>query len=139
MPHLVILYSPSLDQHIDMGALCQDLAATMVAQRLSAPDKNTSEPVFPIGGVRVLAYAASHSAVADGRENIAFAYFNLRMAKGRSPQTQRQVGDALVACARQYFDSVLAEHPVGLTLQIDEGDEVFDGKFGNLHALFSKG
>jgi 5-carboxymethyl-2-hydroxymuconate isomerase len=139
MPHLVILYSPSLDKHVDMGALCQDLAATMVAQRIPAPDKNAGDPVFPVAGVRVFAHAASHNAVADGRENIAFAYFNLRMAKGRSSQTQQQVGEALVACARQYFDSVLAEHSVGLTLQIDEGHEVFDGKFGNLHALFSKG
>ena len=27
--------------------------------------------------------------------------------------------------------------PLGLTLQIDEGPEVFDAKFGNLHALFN--
>jgi hypothetical protein len=27
---------------------------------------------------------------------------------------------------------------VGLTLQIDEGHEVFDAKLGNLHALFAK-
>jgi 5-carboxymethyl-2-hydroxymuconate isomerase len=33
---------------------------------------------------------------------------------------------------------VLASHHLGLTLQIDEGPEVFDAKFGNLHPLFKK-
>jgi 5-carboxymethyl-2-hydroxymuconate isomerase len=33
---------------------------------------------------------------------------------------------------------VLARRPVGLTLQVDEGHEVFDAKFGNLHPLFNK-
>jgi 5-carboxymethyl-2-hydroxymuconate isomerase len=33
---------------------------------------------------------------------------------------------------------VLAQRPIGLTLQIDEGAEVFDAKFGNLHPLFAK-
>jgi 5-carboxymethyl-2-hydroxymuconate isomerase len=33
---------------------------------------------------------------------------------------------------------VLARRSVGLTLQVDEGPEVFDAKFGNLHSLFAK-
>jgi 5-carboxymethyl-2-hydroxymuconate isomerase len=40
--------------------------------------------------------------------------------------------------ARTHFAPLLAQRPVGMTLQIDEGPEVFDAKFGNVHALFVK-
>jgi 5-carboxymethyl-2-hydroxymuconate isomerase len=142
MPHLVILYTPQLDRETDMSALCRKLADTMIAVQDEA-----GKPVFPTGGVRVLAYPAAHSAVADGgaaavaaggSADLAFAYFNLRMGRGRSASVQQRAGEALVAAAREHLAPVLASRHIGLTLQIDEGPEVFDGKFGNLHPLFSK-
>lgn len=133
MPHLVILYTPQLDAETDMTALCRTLADTMGAARDEA-----GKPVFPIGGVRVLAYPAAHHAVADGSGDHAFCYFQLRMARGRSAATQRAVGQALAHAAKAHLAPVLARRPVGLTLQVDEGAEVFDARFGNLHALFTK-
>ena len=75
--------------------------------------------------------------LADGSGDHAFCWFNLRVARGRSAATHKACGDALVAAAREHFAPVLARRAVGLTLQIDEGPEVFDGKFGNLHAHFA--
>jgi 5-carboxymethyl-2-hydroxymuconate isomerase len=132
MPHLVILYTPNIEAQTDMGALCRSLAETM----LSVRDEGGAQ-VFPTGGVRVLAYPAAHSAVADGQGNHAFAYFNLRMGRGRSQAVKKSAGDALTAVARAHFAPLLAQRPVGLTLQIDEGGEVFDARFGNLHPLFA--
>jgi 5-carboxymethyl-2-hydroxymuconate isomerase len=132
MPHLVILYTRQLDAECDMDALCRRLADTMLVQR-----DEQGGPVFPTGGVRVLAYPAAHHAVADGSGDHAFAYFNLRMGRGRSEAVKRSAGEALVAAARAFLAPVLARRAVGLTLQVDEGPEVFDGKFGNLHALFA--
>lgn len=134
MPHLVILYSGNLEPDTDMPALCRKLANTMLAVR-----DEQGKVVFPVGGVRVLAYPAAHHAVADGSgSDLAFCYFNLRMARGRSAATHKTCGDALVATARDHLAPVLAHRPVGLTLQIDEGSEVYDGKFGNLHAHFAQ-
>jgi 5-carboxymethyl-2-hydroxymuconate isomerase len=133
MPHLVILYTPQLDRETDMTALCRKLADTMLALR-----DEQGAPVFPIGGTRVLAYPAAHHATTDGSGDHAFCWFNLRMAKGRSADVHRRCGEALVEAARNHLAPVLASRPVGLTLQVDEGPEVFDGKFGNLHALFAK-
>ncbi len=132
MPHLVILYTAQLDGQTDMSVLCRKLADTMLALRDEA-----GSAVFPVAGVRVLAYPAAHHAVADGSGNPAFAYFNLRMARGRSDDVKRRAGETLVATAREHLAPVLAQRPIGLTLQVDEGPEVFDGKFGNLHALFA--
>lgn len=133
MPHLVILYTPQLDAETDMSALCRTLADTMGAAR-----DDTGKPVFPTAGIRVLAYPAAHHAVADGSGDHAFCYFQLRMARGRSAAVQQAVGQALADAAKAHLAPVLARRPVGLTLQVDEGPEVFDAKFGNLHALFNK-
>jgi 5-carboxymethyl-2-hydroxymuconate isomerase len=156
MPHLVILYTPNLDRPptegglrmraaggIDMTALCRALADVMLAQRDEA-----GAPVFPPGGTRVLAYPAAHFAVSDGGAagraaggsgEYAFVYLNLRMARGRSAAVQQACGRALETCVKQHFASLLARGHVGITLQIDEGHEVFDAKNSSLHPLFAAG
>lgn len=133
MPHLVILYTAHLDRDTDMSALCRTLADTMLSVRDEA-DKQ----VFPTGGVRVLAYPAAHSAVADGKGDYGFVYLNLRMAAGRSAAVKQRAGDALTAATGAHFAELLARSPLGITLQIDEGAEVYNGKHSTLHPLFNK-
>jgi 5-carboxymethyl-2-hydroxymuconate isomerase len=147
MPHLVILYTPNLDDPaakasgIDMTPLCRALADVMLAQRDEA-----GAPLFPPGGTRVLAYPAAHFAVSDGGAagraaggsgEYAFVYLNLRMARGRSAAVQQACGRALEACVQQHFAPLLARGHIGITLQIDEGHEVFDAKNSSLHPLFA--
>ena len=133
MPHVVVLYTPNLERDSDFGALCRSLADAM----LGVADED-GRAVFPVGGVRVLAYPAAHYAVADGSGDCAFCWINLRMGRGRSAATRQAAGQALADAAKKHFAPVLAQRPVGLTLQVDEGPEVFDAKFGNLHSLFAK-
>jgi 5-carboxymethyl-2-hydroxymuconate isomerase len=146
MPHLVILYTGTLDRPADqggsdIGALCRALADTMVAQR----DPDSGRAVFPLGGVRVLAYPAAHHAVSDGGAAgraaggdgvYDFVYLNLRMARGRSAAVHRCVGQSLQACVQAHFAPLLKARHIGITLQIDEGAEVFDAKTSTLHPLF---
>ena len=133
MPHLVMLYTPQLDAEADFGRLSRRLADAMLTVR----DENGAQ-VFPTGGTRVLAYPAAHYAVADGSGDYGFIYFNVRMAKGRSAAVHKAVGETLAAAIREELTPLLARRPVGLTLQVDEGHEVFDAKLGNLHPLFAK-
>ena len=132
MPHLVILYTPQLDAETDMAALCRTLADTMVALR-----DDSGKQVFPTGGTRVLAYPAAHHAVADSQRDYAFAYLNVRMARGRSDAVKQQAGDTLLAAAKAHLAPVFERRLLGLTLQIDEGGEVFDGKLSTIHPLFN--
>lgn len=146
MPHLVILYTPNLDRPTDLGgldmsALCRALCDAM----LSVRDENERQ-VFPTGGTRVLAYPASHFALADGGaageaagkgSDYAFVYMNVRMAKGRSAWVHQRVGEALKSCVQSRFAEQLAARPIGITVQIDEGHEVFDAKISSLHPLFN--
>lgn len=133
MRHLVILYTANLEKETDMSALCRTLANTM----LQVKDE-TGAQVYPTGGTRVFAYPAPHFAVADSKADYAFVYLNVRMAKGRSYATKKIAGEAIMASAKSHFESVFAQRHIGMTLQIDEGFEVFDAKHSNLHPLFNK-
>ncbi len=150
MPHLVILYTGQLDQEVNMTSLCRQLADAM----LTVKDESGKQ-VFPTGGTRVLAYPATHYAVADGgaagiaagaaagvaaggNGDYAFAYLNLRMGRGRTEATQKLAGEALLAVTKTFFAPLMATKHMGVTLQIDVGQEVFDAKHSTLHPLFNK-
>ena len=142
MPHLVILYTGQLDHEVDMTALCRQMAQAM----LTVKDE-VGKQVFPTGGTRVLAYPAPHYAVADGGAagraaggtgDYAFVYLNVRMGRGRSPAIQQHAGQTVSHAAYAFFAPVMAQRHIGITLQIDEGPEVFDAKHSNLHPLFNK-
>ena len=133
MPHLVILYTPNLDAEADMSKLCRSLADTMLAVR-----DEQGKQVFPTGGTRVLAYPAAHYAVADGEEDYAFMYLNIRMGAGRSAAVKQKAGDQLLAVVKEHFAPIFEQELVGITLQIDESPgQVYDGKHSTLHPLFN--
>ncbi len=142
MPHLVILYTAQLDPQVEMKALCRQLADSMLTVKDEA-----GKQVFPTGGTRVLAYPAPHYAVADGGAagqaaggdgDYAFVYLNLRMGRGRSEATQQAAGEALIQVVKEFFAPLMATQHMGVTLQIDVGQEVFDAKHSTLHPLFNK-
>ena len=142
MPHLVILYTGQLDHEVHMTTLCRQMADAM----LTVKDEEGKQ-VFPTGGTRVLAYPAPHYAVADGGAagqaaggdgDYAFAYLNVRMGRGRTEATQQRAGETLLAVAKAFFASLMATQHIGVTLQIDVGQEVFDAKHSSLHPLFNK-
>ena len=151
MPHLVLLYSSNLDAIVEMPRLCRELADAMLAVRDEA-----GAQVFPTGGTRVLAYPAPHFALADGGAagraagagktgvsgddpgEYGFVYANLRMGRGRSEAVKLRAGEAVTAALRARLGPVMATRHIGLTVQVDEGQEVFDAKHSTLHPLFKK-
>lgn len=134
MPHCVILYTPNVEALTDMTALCRALADAMLSVRDEA-----GKQVFPTGGTRVLAYPASHCAVADGQGDYSFVYINVRMGAGRSAAVQKLAGDTLLEVARRHFAPIFDRTPIGITLQVDESPgQVYDGKHSSLHPLFQK-
>ena len=133
MPHLDIQYTANLEADADMTGLCQNLTATLVGLRNDA-----DEPVFPLTGTRVMAWPAAHYAVADGAPDRAFIYLLLRIKPGRSDAIKKKAGDALLAAALAHLKPVFAQHAVGLTLEVDEGAHIYEGKQNNL-ANYMKG
>ncbi|HYF19359.1 MAG TPA: 5-carboxymethyl-2-hydroxymuconate isomerase [Ramlibacter sp.] len=134
MPHLVLYYTPNLDPAADMPVLCRKLADAM----LSVRDEGGKQ-VFPTGGTRVLAYPATHYAVADGKGDYAFLYINLRMGAGRTPAVQKLAGDTVLETARAHLAKLFDQRLMGLTVQVDDSPgQVYDGKHSTLHPHFNK-
>lgn len=133
MPHLVMLYTRNLGPLTDLDAMCRTLCDAMLAVK----DEN-DRPVFPTGGTRVLALPAAHHAVADGTRDYLFVYLNVRMAKGRSDAVHKAVGDGVATAARAHLAPLYDSRHIGMTVQIDEGHEVFDAKLSTIHPLFAK-
>ncbi len=133
MPHLVLLYSANLESETDMTGMCRSLADALLTVR-----DEQGQQVYPTGGVRVFAYPAQHFAVADGARDYAFVYVNLRMGRGRTPAVKQRAGETLLAAAKAHLAPLFARRHIGLTLQIDEGQEVFDGRHSTIHPLFAK-
>lgn len=129
MPHLTIEYTANLEASADMGRLCTTLAATLVALR-----HDDGAPLFPVIGTRVMAWPAPHFAVADGQPDRAFIYMNLLITPGRTPAMVARAGDAVLASVKAHLAPVFAAHAVGLTLQVQEGAPVYEGKHNNLAA-----
>ncbi len=141
MPHIVVLYTANLEQPskpgeppADVTGLCRRLANALLSVNDEAGAK-----VFPVGGTRVFAMPAAHFAVADGSDpSHGFVYIQLRMGRGRTASVHQRTGQALAQAAQQHLAPLLAVRHFGVTLQVDEGPEVFDAKLGNLHAWFAK-
>jgi 5-carboxymethyl-2-hydroxymuconate isomerase len=133
MPHLVVLYTNNLETRTDMSGLCRKLANAM----LTVKDEDAKQ-VFPTGGTRVLAYPATHFAVADGQREYGFVYLNLRMGRGRSEPVKKKAGETLRAVVQEHFATLLADRFIGVTLQVDEGQEAFDAKLSSIHPLFAR-
>ncbi len=94
--------------------------------------------MFPVTGTRVLAYPAPWHAVADGQPDRAFMYLHLRIAVGRSDAIKKIAGDALLERAKAHCEPLFAAIPMGLTVQIDEGAQVYDAKHSNLQSFLNK-
>lgn len=126
MPHLRIDYCGSLDAHSDMQSLCAGLA-----RALAALEDGAGKAVFPLLGTRVLAYPAPHHAVADGAPDKVFVYLNLRITAGRDAALVAKVGEALMAQVDTHFAPLRGQHPIRVTLHIDEGQPVYEGKWAS--------
>jgi 5-carboxymethyl-2-hydroxymuconate isomerase len=132
MPHLVLLHTKNMETGADLDGLCRRLCGVMVGARDAE-----GKAVFPAGGTRVLAFPAGHSAVADGQHDYMFRYLNLRMAKGRSPELVRQIGQALSEASRAHLSALFDARYFGMTLHIDEGAEMFAQSHSSIHPLFA--
>lgn len=130
MPHLRIEYSKNLEDTLDIQALCDALLQESLVQTDAQGNR-----VFPIAGTRVLAYPASHYAIADGQSERGFIYINIRIIAGRPSALIEQIGDSLTSVLRDFLTPYDETATIAYGLQIDEGTEVYDNKGGNLRSI----
>ena len=122
MPHLIIQYSKNLDTQVDMQSLCEQLRGKMI-----------ETGIFPLGGIRVRAFAADTCAIADAHPDNAFADMMLRIGAGRSLADKKNAGDLLVETARHFFAAQLDESHFALSFEIVEIDPDLSWKINSIH------
>ena len=133
MPHLTLDHSANLGPDAEVPALCRKLAQCLVSQRDAA-----GKPVYPIGGVRVRAFAADAWCVGDGAEEAAYVHAALKVGAGRPEAVLRATGDALFEVLKAHFAALYARSGLALSLEVDEFSEAGTWKHNNLHARYRK-
>lgn len=129
MPHLTVEYSANLGEQARMPALMRELATALLDQR--AED---GKPVYPKGGVRVRALPCADYCVGDGSmPDAAFVHATLRVGRGRSADTLKATGDAILATLTQHFAELYAQRGLALSAAVEEFGPLGTWKQNNLH------
>ncbi len=126
MPHLSIDYSPSLEDHVQISAICSALHAVL-----------TASDDFPTAGIRIRAFRADHFMVADGHAKNDFLAMTLSVGSGRSKAQLKAVGDLLFAAAQEVLKERLATPHFALSLEIRVIDPELSWKDTPIHHRLS--
>ena len=122
MPHLIIQYSESLGEQVDMTEFCAVMSKVMQQTGL-----------FPLAGIRVRAHPMPHSSIADEHPENASLDITLRIGEGRSGAQKAIAGSALMEGAKSAFVAQLAHPHFALSLEIIEIPKSFSWKTNSIH------
>jgi len=122
LPHMAIEYSANLDAKVDMGALCELVARTILETGLFEP-----------GAVRVRAFRAEAYAIADRLPENGFIDMNFRIGKGRSAEEKKRTGEAIFAAVSEHLASLFTTPHFALSLEIREIDAELNWKKNAIH------
>ncbi|MEO0389123.1 MAG: 5-carboxymethyl-2-hydroxymuconate isomerase [Pseudomonadota bacterium] len=117
MPHLNIEYSQNLDGTVDISTLCDVV-------RKAAIDTG----VFPMPGIRVRAFAATHVSIADGDPRHGFIDISVRLRAGRSDADKARATQAIFSATERFLVPVMEDHPIALSLEMRDIDPTLSPK-----------
>ncbi len=121
MPHFHIEYSANLQEHMNMGGLCE--AVRQEASEIEA---------FPLAGIRVRAICVDHYAIADGNAQHGFIDLSIRLRAGRSRDIKQDAVERIFAVIKRFCDTALATHSIALSAEIRDIDAGLSPKFGTI-------
>ena len=123
MPHVIVEYSASLDQRVDIQGLLRSLHQAMLATG-----------VAELGALRTRAARREHYVVADGDPANAFVAVTLRLAHGRDAATRARVSQSVFDAACAFLEPDYAANPLAISLELEEIPPPGSLKRNNLHA-----
>lgn len=121
MPHITLDYSPNMAARTDIAALCNHL-------RLAAAETG----VFPLAGIRVRAFAASHASIADGNPRHGYLDISIRLRAGRPPEARKHAAQAVFEAAKAFLEPAMRQHPIALSLELRDIDPELSPKCGTI-------
>ena len=127
MPHIAIDYSANLEEAGDIAGLCETLRACAAGL-----------DIFPETGVRVRAFAANHTAIADGDPDNGYIDISVRLREGRAQEAKRAATEALFEVAKAHLAEVIATKPVMLSLEMRDIDAELAPKLNTIRARIER-
>lgn len=121
MPHISIDYSSNLETALDIAALCDTLRRAAI---------ETEE--FPVAGVRVRAFAATHVSIADGHPDHGYIDISVRLRGGRDLATRERATAQIFAAAHAFVAPVMARQSLALSLEMRDIDPALSPKSGSI-------
>lgn len=121
MPHLIIDYSPNLEDALDWPAFCDLLRRAAI-----------ETGVFPMAGVRVRAIRADHVSIADGDPQHGYIDLSVRLRGGRDLATRERATAAIFAAAQGFLEPVMATRSLALSMEMRDIDPELSPKTGTL-------
>ncbi|MEM8578348.1 MAG: 5-carboxymethyl-2-hydroxymuconate isomerase [Pseudomonadota bacterium] len=128
MPHLTLDYAPELEAEVDMPALCERLRQAMVETGL-----------FPLAGIRVRAFAASHVAIADGDPAHLYLDMSIRLRRGRDLEARKAAVAHVFAAAEEVLAPMMARRSLALSMEMRDIDPDLAPKAGSVRAFLKQG
>ena len=123
MPHILIEHSSNLSDRVDLDILIRTV-------HQAALDTG----VFPKGGIRTRRVPRESYLIADGHADNAFIHLVLRIGVGRDIETRQRAASEVFAALCDFLALDMSEHPLGISLEIQEIVPEPSHKKSNLHA-----
>lgn len=109
MPHVIAEYSANLEDTLDVRALVDDLHRTVIESGLASD----------IAAIRTRAERREHVSVGDNDPANAFVHITARLRAGRTEQQQTALAEALLASADKSLERAFKAHPIAVTVEIE--------------------
>lgn len=126
MPHLSIEYSPGLESRADIAGICRVAHGAML-----------DTGIFPLAGIRVRAYRADCTIVADGLTENDFLAMTLSVGAGRPKEAMKSAGAAIFRAVQDLLGEPLSSPHFALSLEIRIIDPELSWKDTPIHARLS--
>ncbi|MGH1354756.1 MAG: 5-carboxymethyl-2-hydroxymuconate Delta-isomerase [Thalassovita sp.] len=121
MAHFIIDYSANLEDAIDWPAFCDLLRTEAIATG-----------VFPMAGIRVRAFAATHVSIADGDPKHGYIDISIRLREGRDLETRKAATAAIFAAAESFLKPIMQTRSVALSMEMRDIDAALAPKTGTI-------
>ncbi|KIC18629.1 MULTISPECIES: 5-carboxymethyl-2-hydroxymuconate Delta-isomerase [unclassified Leisingera] len=127
MPHITLDYSANMEARTDIAALCCHLRQAAAATG-----------VFPLAGIRVRAFAANHTSIADGDDRHGYLDISIRLRAGRDLDTRKRAAQAVFEAAQSFLEPAMRQHSIALSLEMRNIDPELSPKCGTIRDHMQK-
>lgn len=121
MPHIWVEYSANIEQELDVPVLLKTVQDALI----------DDGSIFPFAGARTRGVRVDDYLIVDGHPDNSFVHVLIRIARGRSEEDRKKAGERVFASLKSYLADMMAARPLGVSVQMDEGDGIVNLKTSN--------